>query len=385
MHVSELPIAPRWTGDYTHDRALGVSPPPGVPMPLVDKRVASLREENARLHKEVEELRMLLQATQVLELGHSLVRYVLDVLCAMLSPQRGQALIVAGADLLDRDNPISAGPLQMALERPSLQRALEGQPSQVATPYESTLWLPITQAGRVAAVLCLRRHPTAPFTKRDQEVGVVLCSLLISALQSGRREFELYDDQEALRVLTSTLAARIKLAGGQLTAMAGDARQLAQRFHMDPEGCEAVRLGAILHDIGTVDLADSLLEKVQPLTGEEVAQLREHPSFGAEIARQIPGIGAVLPLIRHHHERWDGTGYPQALAGDAIPFGARIIAIVDAFYAMTSPRAYRPARSQEAALAELLRQAGSQFDRLLVEEYARMLRQAADITDGRAI
>lgn len=135
MHAVELPIAPRWTGDYTHNPAVSSSHPPGVPMPLVDKRVASLREENARLRKEVEELRTLLQATQVVELGHSLVRYVLDVLCAMLAPQRGQALIVAGADLLDRDNPISAGPLQMALERPSLLRALEGQPSQVATPY----------------------------------------------------------------------------------------------------------------------------------------------------------------------------------------------------------------------------------------------------------
>lgn len=383
MHVSEVPIAPRWTGDYTLSPAANPVHPPSVPLPLVDRRLASLREENARLHKEVEELRTLLQVTQVVELGHSLVRYVLDVLCAMLAPQRGQALIVSGADLLDRDNPISAGPLQMALERPSLQRALEGQPSQVSTPYEATLWLPITQADRVAAVLCLRRHPGAAFSKRDQEIGAVLCSLLISALQSGRREFDLYDDQEALRILTSTLAARIKLAGGQLTAMAGDARQLAQRFHMDQEGCEAVRLGAILHDIGTVDLADSLLEKVQPLTGEEVAQLREHPSFGAEIARQIPGMGTVLPLIRHHHERWDGAGYPQAIAGDAIPLGARIIAVVDAFYAMTSPRAYRQARSQEAALTELLRQAGTQFDRLVVEEYARMLSTAAEITKGR--
>jgi HD-GYP domain-containing protein (c-di-GMP phosphodiesterase class II) len=131
---------------------------------------------------------------------------------------------------------------------------------------------------------------------------------------------------------------------------------------MTPKDARAIRYAALMHDVGKLAVHNAVLQKDGKLTDHEHAHMRRHPEHGVELASGIELLHPVLDGIRHHHERWDGAGYPDGLVGEDIPIAARIITVSDAFDAMTSTRAYRPARSIDAAFAELDRCAGSQFD-----------------------
>lgn len=132
---------------------------------------------------------------------------------------------------------------------------------------------------------------------------------------------------------------------------------------------EAVIAAAHVHDLGKVGAQDGSLKKPSALSPEERRAIEEHPVVGAEIVSRLEVYKQSVDIIRHHHERWDGSGYPDGLAGEAIPLGSRIIAVADAFDAMTSERVYRPAMSIESALAELRRGQGTQFDPQIVEVF----------------
>jgi HD-GYP domain-containing protein (c-di-GMP phosphodiesterase class II) len=132
-------------------------------------------------------------------------------------------------------------------------------------------------------------------------------------------------------------------------------------------------LAARLHDVGKVAVPDAVLQKAARLTSEEWALMRTHPIVGAAVVSRVPALRALAPMIRAHHERWDGTGYPDGLAGDSIPLGARLVAAVDAYGAMTTDRPYRRASTPAYALAELRRCAGTQFDPAVIVALERVL------------
>jgi len=136
------------------------------------------------------------------------------------------------------------------------------------------------------------------------------------------------------------------------------------------------RLAGWLHDVGKVAVPDHILNKPGPLTDDEWEIMREHVVIGEHLVRQVPELADAASGVRHHHERWDGTGYPDRLRGEEIPLAARIIAVVDAYSAMTSPRVYSKARSTFAAVAELERCAGSHFDPAVVAAFVRVLEVA---------
>jgi HD-GYP domain-containing protein (c-di-GMP phosphodiesterase class II) len=129
-----------------------------------------------------------------------------------------------------------------------------------------------------------------------------------------------------------------------------------------PRELETLALAAKLHDIGKLMVPQSILAKPGPLDDEEWAAMRRHPAEGARLLTPYVASADVLAIIRSHHERWDGAGYPEGLSGEQIPLGARIVAMVDAFCAMIEPRPYRPTLDEAAARSELLAQAGRQFD-----------------------
>jgi diguanylate cyclase (GGDEF)-like protein len=143
----------------------------------------------------------------------------------------------------------------------------------------------------------------------------------------------------------------------------------AERLGLTPDEVDQVRHASELHDVGKVAIPDAILGKPGPLTEEEWAFVRRHPIIGERIILAAPALARVAALVRSSHERWDGAGYPDQLAGDAIPLGARIVAVADAYAAMTAGRPYRAARSPEQALAELRAGAGSQFDAAVVEAW----------------
>nr|WP_275095321.1 HD-GYP domain-containing protein [Oryzomonas japonica] len=135
-------------------------------------------------------------------------------------------------------------------------------------------------------------------------------------------------------------------------------------------------LGAILHDIGKAGTEDDLLNKPGRLNRREETLIREHPLKGTLFIVGIESLSHIVPTILHHHERWDGSGYPGRLKGEQIPLHARIVSIADAFDAMLSVRSYRPAQEKEAAIRELQEQKGAQFDPFLVDVFIECLNEA---------
>jgi HD-GYP domain-containing protein (c-di-GMP phosphodiesterase class II) len=122
------------------------------------------------------------------------------------------------------------------------------------------------------------------------------------------------------------------------------------------------RLAGWLHDVGMMSLPDSILSEPGPLTPDAWAVMQEHAAAGEQIVRRVGGLELAAPAVRHHHERWDGSGYPDGLAGEDIPLEARVVAAADAYASMTTPRPHRAGRSADDARAELERSAGTQLD-----------------------
>jgi putative nucleotidyltransferase with HDIG domain len=160
---------------------------------------------------------------------------------------------------------------------------------------------------------------------------------------------------------------------------------IARQLQLPEAEVAIIRLGALLHDIGKIGLADDILQKPDPLTADEYEQIKRHPALGARILRQVSFLEPHLPIVELHHERPDGHGYPFGLRGDDIPAAARIVHVADAYDAMTSARAYRPARPPAAAMAELHLYAGTQFDvdsvRALHEALRPALAEARGVHD----
>src|SRR6185436_6068144 len=174
----------------------------------------------------------------------------------------------------------------------------------------------------------------------------------------------------AIRALALALDARDPYTAGHSERVSAISAAVGQRLGLDGDDLDVLRLGALLHDIGKIGISDDVLRKPGGLTPAEFEAIKEHPTTGARILRSVPFLAAHLPIVELHHERPDGKGYPHGLLADEIPLHARIVHVADAFDAITSARAYRPARSAAEALQELWRFAGSQFDAEVVQALA---------------
>lgn len=166
----------------------------------------------------------------------------------------------------------------------------------------------------------------------------------------------------SIRAFAAMLDARDPYTAGHSERVSALAVLMGRQLNLDETDLEVLRLGALLHDIGKIGVSDAILRKPAALTVEEYEQLKRHPSIGAHVLRQVPFLAPHIPIVELHHERPDGRGYPLGLSGDDIPLAARIVHVADAFDAITSARAYRPARDPEAAITELQRHSGTDFD-----------------------
>lgn len=178
---------------------------------------------------------------------------------------------------------------------------------------------------------------------------------------------------DTVRSLVGTLEAKDRYTRGHSDRVASLSERIASSMHMNEAQVERVRIAAQLHDLGKVAMADSILQKTGKLTAAEVAQIRTHPEVGAQIVEKVPALRALAPVVRHHHERYDGNGYGEGLARDAIPLEARILAVADSFDAMTTARSYRPAMPMEDAIEEMVACSGDQFDPVIVGHLFKVL------------
>jgi HD-GYP domain-containing protein (c-di-GMP phosphodiesterase class II) len=170
-----------------------------------------------------------------------------------------------------------------------------------------------------------------------------------------------------ISVLANAIESRGSLDAGHTRRVAGIARAAGRQLGWSRERLREIQLGSVLHDIGQIGVPDVILTKPGPLTPEEEERVRQHPEIGARMLDGVPDLVNLVPYVLHHHERFDGTGYPHGLCEHAIPIEARLLAAADALEAMTSARPYRDGLDAATAIGQLMEHSGSQFDPVVVD------------------
>jgi putative nucleotidyltransferase with HDIG domain len=236
--------------------------------------------------------------------------------------------------------------------------------------------VPINVKGDFLGVLALSSVRPAWFTKIHITTAEKVATQVGIALENAR----LMEDIEEIFLgtvtsLVSAIDAKSKWTKGHSLRVADYAVKLGARVGLKKDTIEKLQLAAILHDIGKIGTYEAILDKPGNLTSEEVELIHKHPSQGAEILMPMKSLRDIIPIMKHHHERYDGSGYPDGLAGDDIPLEARILAVADVYDAITADRPYRNALTREATIEEMKSGAGTQFDPMLVRLFVDILNQ----------
>jgi HD-GYP domain-containing protein (c-di-GMP phosphodiesterase class II) len=244
------------------------------------------------------------------------------------------------------------------------------------TSEPTTLVAPVSWSGGTPGALAAgTSHCTRRFAPAEVQILCQLAKLAGTALSDLQWRSRL---RSKVRARVGALAAAIEAHDGYTAYHSEEvvalARRVGRKFGLGPASLFELELAALLHDLGKLRLPKAILHKPGPLDDSETALVRRHPIWGAGLLAATPGLQAVAMIVRFHHERWDGTGYPYTLDGPRIPLASRVIAACDAYHAMTSDRPYRDALSAQEALDQLEANAGSQFDPNVVRTLAQLLR-----------
>jgi len=203
--------------------------------------------------------------------------------------------------------------------------------------------------------------------------SVELLARVRSLVRTRRLNDQLVTVENTITALATAIEAKDPYTQGHVERVADYALALGKEMGLTPLELQLLRNAAILHDVGKIGVRESVLLKPDPLSEEEFNHVKAHPVLGEKICRPLQQDGLILQVIRHHHERYDGNGYPDGLAGDDIPLAARIMAVVDAYDALTTDRPYRVRVSREEALQILKEEAGRQFDPKVAVGFASIL------------
>jgi HD-GYP domain-containing protein (c-di-GMP phosphodiesterase class II) len=258
---------------------------------------------------------------------------------------------------------------QDALADQLLASARSVQRSSMASVICTLLRTPRKRLG----VLHVDRGPMQPaFTRHDLHLADAIAASFAIGIECAQ---VVEQQREQFVETVSSLARAVEMRdqyNGDPRRVTDYALLLADELKLGQSERYQIKVGTPLHDIGKIGIDDAILRKPGKLTADEFAAMKSHTLKGAAILESIGSLSPMIPIVRHHHERWDGAGYPDGLAKDGIAMTARIVAVADAFDAMTSPRPYRPALPPQLAFLELLQKAGSHFDPACVQAFLRL-------------
>src|SRR5512145_895900 len=275
-----------------------------------------------------------------------------------------------------------AGPLVTPLLT-SLQRSFEAmvlnggrETFGVATSGEplDSIAAVIPGVGPAMGIVCLAREAaTGGFLPDERDMLLGYAQTIAVALQKLiLRENVERNLVDTITAFVNAIESKDRYLKGHSARVALYATEIARALDLAPETVEVVRRGAMLHDLGKLSIMDTILRKPDRLTVEEFTIIKSHPMVGAKILEPLRFLARETCAVRHHHERWDGTGYPEGLGGEDIPMAARVVTVADVFDAITSTRPYRTALALEEAREEITRGSGSQFDPAVVDAFLRI-------------
>lgn len=239
----------------------------------------------------------------------------------------------------------------------------------------SIIAVPLFVKGKIIGVAeVLNKRGNKKFNQEDLEMYSALANQIAIAIENASLYKELDElFLSSIRAIVEAIDAKDPYTKGHSARVVEYALVIGEGVKLDKEILKDLELSAVLHDVGKIGIPDKILSKPGILTEDEYAYMKKHPELGAEIVEPIKKLKKLVPHILHHHEKYDGTGYPAGLKGEQIPLGARIIAIADSFDAMTSDRPYRPRMGIKVALQEIKKHRRTQFDPELVSVFIKTI------------
>lgn len=348
----------------------------------------------ARVRRQVLELEALQQVGQALNSTLDVpetLRQVLDRACELLGARTASVMLLEsdGQHLRIR---VARGLSEDVIRstRVRLGERISGRAAQEGTSIrlpgglgpqgediEPSLCVPLKVADKVVGVLNVRGRPEAEdFTDEDVDLATRLASISAAALENA----ELHDElqhllMDSITALANSIDARDPYTRGHSERVTEYSVMLAERMGFAPDELERLRYAALLHDIGKIRIPDHILNKPGRLDDHEFEEMKRHPVYGVGIMLPVRAFRPLLPFMLHHHERFDGMGYPDRKLGDEIPLPARIICVADCFDAMTSDRPYRKGLPVSVAVEELTRNKGTQFDPTVVDRFLELVQE----------
>jgi len=238
------------------------------------------------------------------------------------------------------------------------------------------LGLPLVCDDIIGEIIVKRARCDVPFDRFDQEMLVTISEQVII----GIKNLQLYEEQQkivlgSIKSLVTLLDMRVPQEYTHSPFFSRLVTIIAQQMHLDEKQIESLKYASLLHDAGKIDIPLEILTKTTKLTPKEYKIIKRHPVKGAQILRPLQILRPVVPIIMHHHEKYDGTGYPSKLKKGQIPLGARIMAVADAFEAMVYGRPYRERIDINSAIKEIKKKSGTQFDPRVVEAFLKIAKK----------
>lgn len=327
-------------------------------------------QHNSRLNKEILELYQDLRASDLPTL-------VLRIGMSLTEAEAGLFVEADGDDTIAKIGLESLlEPIEKALYDFSRRAAQDGKPficnDSNALPDGSNLVnlaaIPVAMRDRDGGVILVANKRSGPFSEDDTNILLAIGRHAQLAMENNRLHCALSESYaHTVAVLADAIEAKDAYTRGHCQSVSDVAVRVATKLGMECEQQDEVRYAALLHDVGKIGVPDGILLKPGRLSPEEFSIIQKHAQIGRDLVARVPTLMPISDHILHHHEKWDGSGYPDGLSGEGIPLPARIIGAVDALDAMTTPRPYRDPVSFDEALEEMRRCSGTQFDPKIVD------------------